>query len=132
MMIFKNPENLLRDLIHREIAVHRHQPSRALIIIRYWGSLLLISRQTGLNHFQPVVIAGHQLRPVNVAKFIDTGRLEVDVIDPPTGGTRTASRDSEQQVIIAYVQTDHNWPGPRWPRIVKELVIQQRIEPPSL
>src|ERR1700747_2052219 len=132
MMIFKNPENLLRDLVHREIAVHRHQPSRALIIVRYGGSLLLISRQTRLNHFQPIVIAGYQLRPVFVAKLIDTGRLEVDVIDPPTGGTRTASSNSEQQLIIVHVQLDHNWPGPSGSRVVKELVIQQRIQPSSL
>src|SRR4029077_20742150 len=89
-------------------------------------------RQTGLNHFQPVVIAGHQLRPVDVAKLIDAGRLEVDVVDPPTGGTRTASSNPEQQLIIVHVQSDHNWPGTSRARVVKELVVEQRIQPSGL
>src|ERR1019366_8856248 len=131
-MVLENPENLLRNLVHRQIAVHRDQSSRALVVIRHGTSLLLVGRQTGLNHFQPVVIAGHQLRPVSVANFIDTGWLEVDVIDPPTGGTRTASSNPEQQLIIVYVETDHNWQSPSGARVVKELVVQQRIQPSGL
>jgi len=96
-MILKDPENLLRHVIHGQIAVHRNQPAGALIIIRDWPCLLLVSRQSWLNNFQPIVIAGHQLRPVSfIAYLIRTGRLEVDVIDPSTGGTRTASSDPEQ------------------------------------
>ena len=72
-MIFKDAENLLRYIIHGLIAIHRNQPSGALIVIRYRTSLLLVGRQTGLNHFQPVVIAGYQLRPVTIANFIDRG-----------------------------------------------------------
>ena len=105
----------------------------ALVIVRHRTSLLLICRESGLNYFQPVVIAGHQLRPVTfVADFIHAGRLEVDVIDPSTGGTRTSSSNPEQQLIIVHVQADHNWPGPGGTRIVKELMFQQRIEPPGL
>src|SRR5271154_1059175 len=97
MMIFQYPENLVRDVVHRQIAVHRDQPARALVVVRDRTSLLLVCRESWLNHFQPVVVAGHQLRPVVlVTKFIHAGRLEVDVINPSTGGTRTASSDPEQ------------------------------------
>src|SRR6202035_2722448 len=129
VMVLKNLENILCDLVHRLIAVDRDQPSGAPVILRYRGSLLLVGRQTGRNHFQPVVIAGHQPGPVNVANFIDTGRLEVDVVDPPTGRTRTASSNPEQQLIIVYVQSDHNWPRSSRARIVKERIIEQRIQP---
>src|ERR1700733_11557309 len=98
-MVLENPENLLRNLVHRQIAVHRDQPSRALVVIHYRSSLLPVSRQPRLKHFEPVVIAGYQLRPVKVANFIGMGRLEVDIIDPSTGGTRTASSNPEQQLI---------------------------------
>src|SRR5258708_40132274 len=64
MMVFKNPENLFGNLVHRTVAIDRDHPARALVIIRHGSSLLLVSLQTGLNHFQPVVIAGHQLGPV--------------------------------------------------------------------
>src|SRR5271170_2212759 len=132
VMVLKNPEDFFRYNVHRPIAVDGDQSSGAPIIIGHRTSLFLICRDTGLNYFQPVVITGHQLRPVNVAKFIDTGRLEVDVIDPPTGGTRTASSNPEQQLIIIHVQPDHNWPGPGSARVVKELIVKQRIQPPGL
>src|SRR6202035_3316033 len=132
MMVLKNPENLPCNFVHRPVAIHRDQPSRALVIIGYGSGLLLVSRQTGLNHFQPVVIAGYQLRPVKVANFIVTGRLKVDVIDPPTGGTRTASSNPEQQLIIVHVQADHNWPGASRTRVVKELVVEQCVQPSGL
>jgi hypothetical protein len=96
VMIFQYPVNLLCDLVYWQISIHRDQSARALIVVRYRTSLLLVCRNSGLNYFQPVVIAGHQLRPIHVADFIHAGRLEVDVIDPSTGGTRTASSDPEQ------------------------------------
>src|ERR1700683_4656120 len=132
VMFLDNPENLRRNFVHRPVATDRIQPSRALIIIGHGSGLLLVSRQTGLNHFQPVVIAGYQLRPVKITKLIDTGRLEVDVIDPPTGGTRTASSNTEQQLIIVHVQPDHNWPRTSRARVVKEPVVEQRIQPSGL
>jgi hypothetical protein len=95
-MIFQDPENLFRDGVHREISIHRDKSARALVVVRYRTRLLLVCRESGLNYFQPVVIAGHQLLPGYVADFIHAGRLEVDVIDPSTGGTRTASSDPEQ------------------------------------
>jgi len=76
-MVLDNPENLLGNLVHRQIALHRDQPSRALVVIHYRSSLLPVSRQSRLKHFEPVVIAGYQLRPVKVANFIDMGRLRV-------------------------------------------------------
>src|SRR5260370_8189877 len=131
-MVFEDTENLLGDVVHRQITVYRDQPSCALVIVSHGASLLLVSRQSRLNDFQSVVIAGHQLRSVEVANFIEAGRLEVDVIDPPTGGTGTASSDPEQKLIIVHVQADHNWPGASRTRVVKELVVEQSIEPPGL
>src|SRR5579863_4840435 len=128
-MIFQYPKNLVRDVVHGQIAVHRDQPARALVVVRYRTSLLLVCRESWLNHFQPVVIAGHQLGRVTlVAKLIDAGRLEVDVIDPSTGGTRASSSDPEQELIIVHVQADHNRPGPGGTRVVKELMLEQCIE----
>jgi hypothetical protein len=94
-MIFQNPENLVRDIVHGQISIDRDQPARTLVVVCYRTSLLLICRESGLNDFQPVVIAGHQLFPSFVADFIYAGRLEVDVVNPPTGGTRTASSNPE-------------------------------------
>jgi hypothetical protein len=97
VMIFQYPENLRRHLIHRQVAIHRDQPPGALVIVRHRTSLLLKSRDSWLNYFQPVVIAGYQLGTVRfIANVIESGRLEVDVIDPPTGGTRTSSSNPEQ------------------------------------
>src|ERR1700678_473238 len=132
VMILKNLENLLRALVDRPISIHRDEPASTLVIIGHRTSLLLVGRQTGLNHFQPVVIAGHQLRPVAVTYFIGAGRLEVDVIDPPTGGTRTASSNSEQKLIIVHVKADHNRPSPGRVQVVKERVLQQSVQPPGL
>src|SRR5580658_8319782 len=76
VMVVNNPENLFRDLVHRTVAVHGDQSPGAMVVIRNRSSLLLVGRQTRFNHFQPIVIAGHQLRSVDVANFIETGRLE--------------------------------------------------------
>src|SRR5579863_2665778 len=97
VMIFQYPENLRRHLIHWQVAIHRDQAAGALVIVRHRTSLLLKCRESWLNYFQPVVIAGYQLGPVRfIANFIESGRLEVDVIDPSTGGTRTSSSNPEQ------------------------------------
>src|SRR5579871_6093094 len=133
VMVFQNPEDLLGDIIHRQIAIHTNQAACALIIIRYGTRLLLKRRKSWLNHFQPVVVAGYQLRPMRlIAHFIESGRLEVDVIDPSTGGTRTSSSNPEQQLIIVHVKADHNWPGAGGTRVVKELIVEQGIEPAGL
>ena len=96
-MIFQNPVNLLGHIVHWKIAVDRDQPARLLVVIRHRPSLLLKRRESWLNDFQPVIIAGYQLGPVRfVANFIQSGRLEMDVINPSTGGTRTSSSNPEQ------------------------------------
>ena len=96
-MIFQYPANLLGHIIHRKIPIYRDQPASALIVIGYGLGLLLKRRKSWLNDFQPVIVAGHQFRPVRlIANFIQSGRLEVDVIDPSTGGTRTSSSNPEQ------------------------------------
>src|SRR5215469_5340711 len=97
LMIFQDPVDLTRDIINRQIAVYANQPARALVIVRHRARLLLERRESWLNHFQPVIIAGYQLRPMRfVTNLIETGWLEVDVIDPSTGGTRTSSSNPEQ------------------------------------
>src|SRR5579864_968465 len=97
VMIFQDLVDLRSHVINRLITIHRDQSSGTLVIIRHRTRLLLESRESWLNHFQPVIIAGYQLRPMRfVANFIETGRLEVDVIDPSTGGTRTSSSNPEQ------------------------------------
>ena len=131
-MIFQYPEYLRRDLIHRPIAIHRNQSARALVILSHGKSLLLVSRQTRLNYLQPIVIAGHQLRSIQVANFVDECWLKVDVINPSTGGTRTASSNPEQQLIIIHVKADHNWPSPSRARVVKDLIVEQCIQPTCL
>src|SRR6266536_1295051 len=93
VMIFQDSVNLFCDAVHRQISINGDQSPGALVVIRYRTSLLLICRESGLNHFQPVVIAGRQLLPIHVTEFIDEGWLEVDVIDPSTSGTGTASSE---------------------------------------
>ena len=73
-MIFQDPANLLGYFIHRQIPIYRDQPASALIVIGYGLGLLLIRRKSWLNDFQPVVVAGHQFRPVRlIANFIQLG-----------------------------------------------------------
>ena len=131
-MILKNAKNIFRYRVHRPIAIDRNQPPGTLIIISHRPRLFLIRLNAGLNHFEPVVIAGNQLGSVDVANFIDRRRLKVDVIDPPAGWTRTTSSNPEQQLIIIHVQPDHNRPSPRGALIVKELVVEQSIQPSGL
>src|SRR5580700_4860749 len=56
----------------------------------------------------------------------------MDVVNPSIGRTRTASSDPEQQLIIVYLQADHNRPGSSRARVVKEPIIEQGIQPPGL
>ena len=56
----------------------------------------------------------------------------MDVIDPSTGGTRASSSNPEQQLIIVDLKPYHNRPSPRRARIVKEVMLQQRIQPSGL
>src|SRR5438552_18856891 len=100
VMILDHPVDLRSNVVHGKIAVHRDQPSLALIVILYRTSLLLVSRQPRLNDFQAVVIAGHQLRPVEVEYFLMSGRLEVEVVDRLLGGISTSSSDQMQRLLI--------------------------------
>src|SRR5579864_6038365 len=56
----------------------------------------------------------------------------MDVVDPPTGGTSSASSDPEQQLIIIHLDTDDNRQPPRPYPTIKELKLQKRIQPNSL
>src|SRR5580704_8956221 len=84
--VLNNPEDLGGDFVHRTVTIYCVQSACALVVVRYRGSQSLVSRQTGLNYFKPVIIAGDQLRGINIANFVDMGPLGVNVIDPPTGG----------------------------------------------
>jgi hypothetical protein len=132
VMVLKNPENLPGDFVHRQVAIHRNQPARALVVIRHRRSLLLIRRADAAESLPTDRHCGLPAWTRQHRKFRDTGRLEMDVIDPSTGGTRTASSDPEQQLIIVHLEADHNWPGPSRARVVKELVIEQSIQPAGL
>src|SRR5262252_4437356 len=97
VMIFENTEDLSRHVVHGLIAIYADQSARPLVIICDWTRLLLKCRKSWLNHFQPVVVAGFQFGRVGlVAQLIHAGPLQVDVIDPSTGGTRTSSSNPEQ------------------------------------
>ena len=74
VMIFQYPVNLTGNVVYRQIAVYRNQPACTLIVIRNRTRQLLKCRESWLNYFQPVVIAGLQLRPVRfIANFINRG-----------------------------------------------------------
>src|SRR5437660_10821573 len=84
VMILDHPVDLRSNVVHGRIAVHRDQPSRALLVILYRTSLLVVSRQPRLNDFQAVAIAGHQLRPLEVASVVLPVRLAGAGLHPST------------------------------------------------
>ncbi len=89
----------------------RHSPRPTVpapVIIHQRPGLPLVGFQTLPDHFLTIVIADYQLGAVKIANSIDTGRLEMDVINPSAGGTRTTSGKPEQQLIIVHRQQDHN------------------------
>ena len=53
----------------------------------------------------------------------------MDVIDPSTGRTSSASSNSEQQFIIVHLNTDHNWQPRRPFPAFKKLKLQKRVQP---
>ena len=84
-------ENLLGDLVDRQVAIHRNQPPFARVVFGYGLGLQFVGRQSFPDDFFTVIFAGHQRRTINIASISDTGWLGVDVVDPSTDGTRTAS-----------------------------------------
>src|SRR5216684_5727118 len=101
-------ENLLRNLVYRQVSVYGNQPPLAGVVLGHGLGLLFVSRQTVPDDFFTVIIPGHQRRTINIAFISDTGWLGVYVVDPSTDGTRTASGEPTQQKIIVHVNSDHN------------------------
>src|ERR1700682_1289050 len=88
-MIVNHRENLRRNLIHRAIRVDRYQPPLRPVVIHHPPGLRLIGSQSTGNNFFTIVVADHQLGSVHITQLVDERWLRVDVIEPPTGGTRT-------------------------------------------
>src|SRR5208283_742682 len=80
-------ENLRRNLDHGLVGIHGHQPLLLPVVIRDRPGLLLIGSQPLRNDFGTIVIPGNERSAIHVTQLIHTRWLEVDVIEPSTGGT---------------------------------------------
>src|SRR5581483_2422424 len=89
--ILNNAQRLGRNCFHRTFAVDLVQLSLGAVILHDRERLLLVFLQALGYHFLAIVAAGGEQATVNVAQVSDTGRLKVNVVDPPAGGTRTTS-----------------------------------------
>src|SRR5581483_3836885 len=89
--ILNNAQRLRCDCFHRAFAVDLVQLTLGPVILRHGQRLLLVFLQALGYHFLAIVAAGGEQAAVNVAQVSDTGRLKVNVVDPPAGGTRTTS-----------------------------------------
>ncbi len=87
-------EHLFCDRVHRAFAVHLAQLTLAAIKIGQGQRLALVGLQPLGDDLFGIVLTRDELPPIYIASAFDTGRLEVDVVDPPAGGTRTATRKS--------------------------------------
>src|SRR5207244_4038542 len=101
-------ENLLCNLVYWQVSIYGNQPPFARVVFGYRLGLQFVGRQSIPDDFFTVIFAGHQRRTINIASISDTGWLGVDVVDPSTDGTRTASGNPTQQSIIVHVNSDHN------------------------
>src|SRR6185312_8164894 len=106
--------------------------SFARVVFRYRLGLQFVGRQPVPNDVFAVIFSGHQRRTINIASISNFGWLGVDVVDPSTDGARTASSDTTQQLIIIHVNSDHNGQTLATLLVVKELVLQKRIQPSGL
>ena len=82
-------KNLRRNIFYRTIRIDRHQPPLQPVVFRHRPGLSLIGRQSPRNDFFAIVVANHQLGSVQITQLIDERWLQVNVIEPSTGGTRT-------------------------------------------
>jgi hypothetical protein len=89
-------ENLLRHLVHGQSTGHRNQTSFARVILGHWTSLGIVSLQTFPDHVLAIIVTSDQLGTVEVAKFIDSRRLKMDVINVSTDRAGPASSKPEQ------------------------------------
>src|SRR4029077_14254349 len=131
-VIIDNAKNLRGHLVGRQIPIHCLQPPLRPVVFRHGLRLLFERMQTLSDDGLAVVRTNDQLGPIEVTTLIDLGWLKVDVVDPSTGGTRATSREPEQQLIIVDLQLDHNRQPVAAVRVVKELILQEGIQPACL
>ena len=73
----------------RLIAIDSHQPPPGRVIVHQGQRLPLIGFQPFFDNVFPVVGAANQSCAFDVTDAFNFWRLEVNVVDPSTGGTRT-------------------------------------------
>src|SRR5271166_47411 len=89
--ILECAERLCRYRFHRLIAVHLDQSTAAAVIVHQGQRKLLVGLQALRDDLFRIVPALHQWGAVNITDALDFGRLVIDVVNQPTGGTRTTS-----------------------------------------
>src|ERR1700750_1343987 len=80
---------LPHHFFYRQIAIDSHKPSLRGIIVRQGKGLWLVGFQPFFDNVFPVVGAAIQSCTLDVTNAFNFWRLEVNVVDPSTGGTRT-------------------------------------------
>src|SRR5580704_11141911 len=130
--MLNHPKNLSGYLAHRQVAFHRHQAPFLLVVFRYGPGLQVICLQTFPDHFLAIIAADYQLGTVNVANIRDARWLEINVVDMSVGETSPASSEPLYQLIIVYVDADHNWQTLATLRIFKDLALKKSVQPARL
>src|SRR5271165_5501126 len=87
---------LRRDCFHRLVAVYFHHTAPVLVIVQHRNCLPLVGFQPLGNSFLGVVWTNDESPAVDIADAFNFGWLEVDVVDPSAGGTRTTPGNSLQ------------------------------------
>src|SRR5271157_434562 len=95
-ILFYCTHRLRRYDFHRLVAVHFHHTAPGLVIVQHRNRLPLIGFQPLRNNFLGVVWTHDKSPAVDIADAFNFGWLEVDVVDPSTGGTRTTPGNSLQ------------------------------------
>src|ERR1041385_7131297 len=84
-------QHVLGHLFRGPVAVDFHQTTRLAVIVLHRLSLGIVGVQPFLDDLFVVIMTNFERRTVCVANAGNLGRLEVDVVDPTAGGTRTTS-----------------------------------------
>src|SRR5579884_3144973 len=92
--MLNSTECLPHHFFHRLIAIDHHQPSPRLVIVSQGKRLGLIGFQPFFDNVFPIVGAANQSCAFDVTDAFNFWRLEVNVVDPSTGGTRTTPGNS--------------------------------------
>src|SRR5271166_3434002 len=95
---------------HWLIAIDFDQSAAGAVIIHQRQSELLVGLKALRDDLFRIVPALRQWGAVTITNALDFGRLEIDVVNQPAGGTRTTSGKPLQQLIILDYKANHN----RW------------------